>query len=72
MPQWELEEDEGVFYIETTSNWVGCKVVRFAPDSEIAWKNINGEESPDVTIWNQTDDIEIWGVSGEVSYYLLG
>lgn len=73
--QWiELNAEEGgSFNLEISSTWVGCKIVRFSPDSEIGWKNgPNGEVNPDVTIWNETGDIVLNGKTGEIHFTLLG
>lgn len=65
-------EDE-TFTLETSNVWVGCKVVRFAPESKIGWKyGPDGSVDPDVTIWNETDNIELSGQSGDVSFFLKG
>ena len=69
----EVENRNGKqFTLELSADWVGCKVVRFAPDSEIAWKEIDGEVNENVTIWNETGDIELPGVSDTIDFIFLG
>lgn len=64
---------EGTFILETHDNWIGMKVVRFSPDSEIGWRNgPDGSVNENVTIWNETEDMELDGKGGYIEFFLLG
>ena len=43
-------------------NWTGCKLVRFAKDSTIAWQNEGG------TIYSETDDIKLGGATASFTF----
>ena len=68
----ELEKnDDGTFTLETTENYIGMKIIRFARDSEIDWEyGSDGTRNERVTIWNQTGDIELNGKGGMVEFSL--
>ena len=68
----EKSEENGLYFtLETDNSWVGMKIVRFAPDSEIGWKyGPNGQVNENVTIWNETDDIKLNGEGGELHFSL--
>ena len=69
-----LKDGEGRLYIEldTDDSWVGMKIVRFAPDSEIGWeKGPDGSVNEGVEIWNQTEDIKLNGEGGELHFWLI-
>ena len=57
------------FTLDTDSSWVGMKIVRFKPDSEIGWREgPDGEVNEGVTIWNQTGDIKLSGEDGDIHF----
>lgn len=66
----EKAEDNTIsFTLETDSSWVGMKIVRFSPESEIAWKyGPEGSVNENVTIWNETGDIELNQKGGVVNF----
>ena len=66
----EKAEDNTIsFTLDTDSSWVGMKIVRFSPESEIAWKyGPEGSVNENVTIWNETGDIELGGKGGEIHF----
>ena len=66
----EKAEDGTIsFTLETDSSWVGMKIVRFSPESEIAWKyGPEGSVNENVTIWNETGDIELNGKGGDIRF----
>ena len=67
-----LKDDEsGAYYIETDSHWIGCKVVRFEKDSVIDWAyGPDGSANAGVTIYNETGDIYLPGVTGDIDFTL--
>ena len=67
----ESGQNQKEFEVEISNKWIGCQVVRFAPDSEIAWKP--SDEESTVTIWNRTserEDVSLDGKGGEVHFTL--
>lgn len=71
---WEelrYDEETGKFILEVSSYMVGCKIVRFATESEIDWA-YDGEGRPidGVEIWNETDDIALSGESSSLEFVL--
>ncbi len=66
----ETVEDEYVFYCDST--WIGCKIVRFASDSEIGWASgSDGLANPKVKIWNESDDYVLDGKAESSLYVTL-
>ena len=57
------------FTLEITDEWIGAKIVRFADDSDIGWAyDGEGQRVEGVNIWNQTDDIVLYGQSGDIHF----
>ncbi len=57
---------EGNGYIlECDSTWIGCKIVRFATNSEIGWEGADGSVNPNVEIWDESADVELSGSAQE-------
>ena len=67
-----LEKNEaGSFTLEIDNTYIGLKVVRFSPDSEINWKyGAEGSVNEGVTIWNETGDITLGGQTSEIHFSL--
>ncbi len=64
----EKGEDDA-FSLGIDNTYIGLKVVRFAPDSEIDWKEgANGSINTNVTIWNQTGDITLGGQTSQIHF----
>ena len=69
-----LEQNEdGTFTVEISNVYIGIKIVRFAPESEIDWAGgPDGSVNEGVIIWNQTGDIKLNGLGGRVEFFLEG
>ena len=61
--------EDGAFSLGIDNTYIGLKVVRFAPDSDIDWREgANGSINPNVTIWNQTGDITLSGETSQIHF----
>ncbi len=67
----QYDEEAQTFTIEVSSYIIGCKIVRFAPDSSIDWAaGPDGSVNQDVNIWNESGDIELPGESSALEFVL--
>lgn len=69
---WEelhYDEETGKFTLEVSSYIIGCKIVRFATNSEIDWaRDAEGNVNEGVEIWNETGDIALSGQSSALNF----
>ena len=56
------DEDTDTYILECDSTWIGCRIVRFANESDIAWDSgADGSVNPNVHIWDISADTPLSG-----------
>lgn len=65
----EYDEDTHLYTLNTNSAMIGCKIVRFAPDSDIDWASgPDGTINEGVIIWNESGDISLPGETTSLTF----